>query len=174
MITLKYKDEDDRAYGLSGMAVSMYLLAHEKYIDNISLDADADYGLGFTADFFHQPNPNLSPKAVWADSLSRFNLLNGLIISNMLSRAMVRNGEAVTRELYQLMCGMLTDEGRELCSLDEDETRTLFNKNFNYFHEVFANAAVAETVRGLVAGLKRDRTLDSDAIYVCMRPLRRW
>ena len=152
----------------------MYLLDHEKYIDNISLDADADYGLGFTADFFHQPNPNLSPKAVWADSLSRFNLLNGLIISNMLSRAMVRNGEAVTRELYQLMCGMLTDEGRELCSLDEDETRTIFNKNFNYFHEVFANAAVAETVRGLVAGLKRDRTLDSDAIYVCMRPLRRW
>ena len=72
------------------------------------------------------------------------------------------------------MCGMLTDEGRELCSLDEDETRTIFNKNFNYFHEVFANAAVAETVRGLVAGLKRDRTLDSDAIYVCMRPLRRW
>lgn len=174
MITLKYKDEDDRAYGLSGMAVSMYLLDHEKYIDNLSLDAEADKGLGFTADFFHLPNPNLSPKAVWADSLSRFNLLNGLIISNLLSRAMVRSGEAVTREICQLLSGMLADEGRELCSLEEDETRTLFNKNFNYFHEVFSNTTVAETVRGMAESLKRERTLDSEAVYVCMRPLRRW
>ena len=80
MITLKYKDEEDRAYGLGGMVVSMYLLDNEKYIDSVSMDADPDEGMQFTADFFHLPNPNLSPKAVWNDSLSRFNLLNGLLL----------------------------------------------------------------------------------------------
>lgn len=173
MVTLKYKDEDDRAYGLGGMVVSMYLLENDKYIDSISLDAEADDGFRFTADFFHLPNPNLSPKAVWSDSLSRFNLLNSLLVSNLMSRALVRRSERVSREIYQLLMDKLMDEGRELCSLDNDEIKELYNKNFSYFHDVFSNATVASTVRGIVDTLKRERFLDSDALYLCMRPMRR-
>ncbi|MBD5224733.1 MAG: hypothetical protein HDS68_02030 [Bacteroidales bacterium] len=173
MVTLKYKDEEDRAYGLGGMVVSMYMLDNDKYIDSISLDAESDHGLRFTADFFHLPNPNLSPKAVWSDSLDRFNLLNSLLVSNLLSRSLVRRNERVSREIYQLLMDMLIDEGRELCSLDEDEIKQLYNKNFSYFHEVFSNDTVAETVRGIVDTLKRDRSLDNDALYICMRPMRR-
>ncbi len=174
MITLKYKDEDDRAYGLGGMVVSMYLLDNEKYIDSVSLDAEPDMGMQFTADFFHLPNPNLSPKAVWNDALSRFNMLNGLLLSNLMSRALVRHNETITRELYQLLMNMLIDEGRDLCSLDEDEIKELYNKNFSYYHEVFSNDTVNRTVREIAATLKRERSLDSEALYVCMRPMRRW
>ncbi len=174
MITLKYKDEEDRAYGLGGMVVSMYLLDNEKYIDSVSMDADPDEGMQFTADFFHLPNPNLSPKAVWNDSLSRFNLLNGLLLSNLMSRALVRHNESITREIYQLMMEMLIDEGQDLCSLDEDEIKELYNKNFSYYHEVFSNDTVNRTVRGIVDKLIQERSLDSDALYVCMRPMRRW
>lgn len=174
MITLKYKDEDDRAYGLGGMVVSMYLLEHDKYIDSVSLDAEPDMGLRFTSDFFYPHNPNLSAKAVWSDTLSRFNLLNGLLVSNLLSRALVRHNERVTRELYQLLMDKLVDEGRELCSLDEDEIKELYNKSFSYFHEVFSNDVVNRTVRGIVDTLKKERSLDNEALYVCMRPMRRW
>lgn len=174
MITLKYKDEEDRAYGLSGMVVSMYLLDNERYIDSVSLDAEPDMGMQFTADFFHQPNPNLSPKAVWNDSLSRFNLLNSLLLSNLMSRALVRHNENITRELYQLLMNMLIDEGHDLCSLDEDEIKELYNKNFSYYHEVFSNDTVNRTVRGIADMLRRERILDSEALYACMRPMRRW
>lgn len=154
--------------------MGMYLLEHERYIDSVSLDAEPDMGLKFTSDFFYLPNPNLSPKAVWSDSLSRFNLLNGLLVSNLMSRALVRHNEQVTRELYQLLMDKLVDEGHELCSLDEDEIKGLYNKNFNYFHEVFSNSTVSQTVRGIVDSLKSRRSLDSEALYVCMRPMRRW
>jgi hypothetical protein len=174
VITLKYKDEEDRAYGLSGMAVSMYLLDHEKYIDELSLDAEADKGLRFTADFFHLASPSLSAKAVWADNLSRFNLLNGLIISNLLSRAKVRSDERVNSQLYRVLGHMLAEEGKEMCSLDEDEASALYNKNFSYFEDVFDNTAVVATVRDMASQLMQRRTLNADEVYVCMRPLRRW
>ena len=91
-----------------------------------------------------------------------------------MSRALVRHNESITREIYQLMMNMLIDEGQDLCSLDEDEIKELYNKNFSYYHEVFSNDTVNRTVRGIVDKLIQERSLDSDALYVCMRPMRRW
>ena len=56
MVTLKYKDETDRAYGLSGMSVCMCMMENERFIDSVNLDSEPDKGLAFTSDFFYPHN----------------------------------------------------------------------------------------------------------------------
>ena len=56
MVTLKYKDEKDRAYGLGGMTVCMLLMDNEGFIDSVNLDAPADCGMVFSPDFYYVDN----------------------------------------------------------------------------------------------------------------------
>lgn len=174
MITLKYRDERDRAYGLGGMVVCMGVMESEKFIDKVSLDAEADHGLLFTPDFFYLSNQRMSAKTVWNDSLNHFQLVTGLMVSNLLSRAMVRNGEEVTRETVDQLLAHVTDEGKALCSLDNDEINELYTKTFNYFHRVFFNRQVAAVVNSIVDSLTEKRTLENEEVVAMLRPLSRW
>lgn len=175
MITLKYKDEEDRAYALSGMALSMYVLENEKYIDYISLDAAPDEGLHLTPEFFHiTTNQHLSAKAVWKHKLNRFKLLNGLMVANLFARTLVRHNARVTRDLYNLLLDHLVEEGQELCALDRDEVTELYNSTFNYFIDIFSHSAVQSIVSSVARQLIASRTLDLEALATPMRPLRRW
>lgn len=174
MVTLKYRDERDRAFGLGGMAVCMGVMESERYIDNISLDAETDHGIRFTPDFFYLSNPALSAKAVWNDRLNHFQLLTGLVVSNLLSRAVVRNGEDVGREVTDLLLGHIADEGKNLCSLEDDEIRELYVKTFNYFNRLFFNSEVCRVINSIVDNLEKKRTIGNEEIVALLRPLSRW
>jgi len=173
MVTLKYKDETDRAYGLSGMSVCMCMMENERFIDCINLDSEPDEGLVFTPDFFYLHNPNLSAKTLWNDSFNHFRLLTGLLLSNMMSRAMVRNREDITREMNELIIKNITDEGREVCSLEEDEIRSVYNESFAFFHRVFSHPDVATLVDRFVSSLVEHRTLSGEQVVQLLRPLMR-
>lgn len=174
MVTLKYKDENDRAFGLGGMVVCMNAMDSEKYIDYVSLDSETGQGMTFTPDFFHITNQRLSAKAVWNDSLNHFQLLTGLMVSNLLSRAMFRSHEGITRELIDLMLGHVSQEGKELCSLEDDEIKNLYDKTLSYFHRLFSSQEVDEVVHRFVDLLARRRRLENEEILAVLRPLRRW
>lgn len=174
MVTLKYKDEKDRAFGLGGMVVCMNAMESERFIDYVSLDVEADHGMAFTPDFFHITNQSLSAKTVWNDRLNHFQLLTGLMVSNLLSRAMVRGREAVTRELAELLLTHVASEGKELCSLEDDEIRSLYTKTFNYFHRLFSSPDVEGVVNRFVDLLIERRRMECEEILAVLRPLRRW
>lgn len=174
MVTLKYRDELDRAYGLGGMVVCMGVMESEKFIDKVSLDADTDRGLTFTPDFFYLSNQHLSAKAVWNDGLNHFQLLTGLMVSNLLSRAIIRHGEDVSREVIDLLLGHVADEGKSLCSLEDDEIKELYSKTFNYFQRVFYNHEVGLVINNIVDSLKEKRTLENEELIMMLRPLSRW
>lgn len=171
VVTLKYKDESDRAYGLGGMAVCMFMLEMEQYIDDISLDSKPDEGLRLTVDFFHSPNQQLSAKSVWKENLNRFQLTTGLLVSNVLSRALVRHNEDVSRELGELLISKLTEEGTSTCALEKDEIRDLYYKTFSFFHGVFSDYRVASMLNDFVNTLMEERILDRERIYNSFRAL---
>lgn len=174
MVTLKYSDERDRAYGLGGMVVCMGVMESEQFIDTVSIDAESDEGLRFTPDFFYLSNPQLSAKAVWNDRLNHFQLLTGLVISNLLSRAMLKNHESVSRELSDLLLGHISDEGKHLCSLEDDEIKALYTKTFNYFQRFFNQREVEIMVGNIVDGLIGRRTLTNEEVQMFLRPMKRW
>ncbi|MDE6629704.1 MAG: hypothetical protein K2K36_10100 [Muribaculaceae bacterium] len=174
MVTLKYKDEKDRAFGLGGMVVCMNAMESEKYIDYVSLDGEADHGMEFTPDFFQISNQRLSAKAVWNDRLNHFQLLTGLMVSNLLSRAMFRDREGISRELADLLLTHVAAEGKELCSLEDDEIKELYNKTFTYFHRLFSSPEVGEVVGRFVELIGQRRRMENEEILAVLRPLRRW
>lgn len=173
MTTLKYKDDTDRAYGLTGMSIGLCLLDHEQYIDCVNLDAEADHGIEFTPDFFLTPNQKLSAKAVWHGNLSHFRLLTGMVVANLLCRSLVKEHADLTRDLTELVIRNLQLEGAESCSLDEDETRALFNESFDYFHRVFRYPQVGALVEQFVDNLNKKRSLPGDEVLMLLRPLMR-
>ena len=172
MVTLKYKDERDRAYGLGGMVICLNAMDSERYIDYVSLDAEADAGVAFTPDFYHVVNQQLSAKAVWNDNLNHFQLLTGMLVCNLLSRAVGREEGQITRELAELLLSRVADEGKALCSLDDDEIRTLYTKTFNYFHRMFVRADVTAVVDRFVSLLSERRRMEGEEVLAVLRPLR--
>lgn len=171
MATLKYKDDTDRAYGLTGMSVCLCLMDSERFLMHLDLDSEADQGLAFTPDFYQIQNQKLSAKAVWAGNLDHFKLLTGLIISNIMCRALVRERQEITRELSDLVLKNLQSEGAELCSLESDETGRLYAESYNFFHRVFCHPQVESLVESLVGELQQKRHVEAETVLHILRPL---
>ncbi len=49
--TLKYSDETDKCYGLTGMVIGLFIYDGEQYLSSITLDGGADSSIEFTPDF---------------------------------------------------------------------------------------------------------------------------
>lgn len=173
MDSLKYNDEDDRAYGLGGMAMAMVIWDNDQYLMALNLDADPDEGLEFTPDFFMFRNPKSSPRAAWNDSVERFQLSTGLLVSNVLCRALVREKHDIAPQLRQTLVRCLHDEGSGAADLTAQEVDTIFSKAYNYFHQIFSHPTVATLAGKLVESMKKDRQLDRDAVMEILSPLRR-
>lgn len=173
MVNLKYQDQRDRAYGLSGMAVAMIVWDNDQYISALDLDAEADFGLELSADFFTVSNSSLSAKAVWNDRVAKFQLGLGLLVANVLSRAIVRGNEEISPQIRQTLVKRLQDEGRFTCGLTDGEVEALFSKAYTYFHSVFAHAAVNSLVAALAHELEERRRLDRSRVLELLAPLYR-
>jgi len=153
LVTLKYKDEKDRAYGLGGMTVCMLLMDNEGFIDSVNLDAPADCGMVFSPDFYYVDNPNLSAKAVWRKKSTQFETVAGMLISNLLARALVREQSEISRELSDLLLSNLKDEGREA-----------FYKTYSFFHRVFSHRQVGAIMDEFVDKLIKVRRMDRESV----------
>ena len=164
MVTLKYKDEKDRAYGLGGMAVCMVMMDNENFIDSVDLDAPADNGLVFSPDFFYARNPNVSAKVVWRQKSTQFETIAGMLISNLLSRALVREKTEISRELSDLLLSHLKEEGSESCSLEEDEVKDIYYKTYNFFHRVFSHQQVGMIMDEFVDVIMKNRRMNHDSL----------
>lgn len=171
--SLKYADAEDRAYGLCGMALALYIYDAEQFIDNISIDAPADLGLTLSADFFAPSNPNLSVKAVWKESFRNFQILSAMVIGNVLSRSLSRRHAELANNVKSLVFSALTDEGDASCGLTETEVESVCSRSFDYIARVLRNPTVAATVDSMVRELNLARSLDRDRILAHFLPLQR-
>jgi len=173
MDILKYKDEKDRAYGLGGMITCMYCLENERYIESVSLDNEADKGIVFTPDFYSVKNQKLSAKAVWNDEMNHFQLIAGLLMSNLMARVIVRQYEDITNDMNNSLMAMLKEEGKEHCELEEDEVADIFYNTYKFFHRIFTHREVADIINGFVSCIEQERAMDKERISNFFRLLSR-
>lgn len=162
-MTLHYINDDDRAYGLAGMAISLAALDALDRVASVSLDAEGPM-VTFSHEYYFCGSPTISPKAAWNNMLSNFNLTSAMVLSNVMARSLVRMGNEVPDEIMDMLHTEIVNEGRETCSLDEDEVDVLYNRARTYLRRIFHNERLHPAIDKLVRTLSVRRSLSGTEI----------
>lgn len=170
-LTLEYANEDDRAYGLAGMAISVAALDAIDKIAFVSLDAEGPM-VTFSHEYFFSGSPSISPKASWTHTLNNFYLTSAMVVSNVMARSLVRLGMEVPDELSSRLRKEIAEEGRESCSLEPDEIDRILGKTTTYMHRIFGNPRIRPAIEDFARTLSRRRRMSGLEIFEELRALR--
>lgn len=160
MFQLIYTNEDDRAYGLAGMAISLASLDALDKITEVFLDSDGPM-VSFRSDYYYTFSPAVSPKAVWNTLLRNLHLTTSLVAGNVMARSLVRLGEEPSIEIFENLRDLVREEGRDACSLEEEESDLLFERVMRQSRRLFHNPMLKPAVRELARVISQRRRLSS-------------
>lgn len=156
---LNYRNEDDKCYGATGMAIGLVVFDGEDMISAVSVDADPSEMIEFDNRFYFAGNPGLSAKTAWNEILRNFNLLSAMLISNVMCRSMVLDNAPVDDEVRGSLHDSISREASETCSLEQDEIDRLFDKNYSYLMRVFSHNGVQRVAHDFAETIRRERRL---------------
>lgn len=169
---LSYKSEDDKCYGITGMAIALVVFDGEDYLTSINLDAESsDAMIEFTDEFYFTGNPEFSAKSVWNHILKNFNLAMSLSVGNMLCRRLVLESRPMDRDTTKSLFNLMVEVGRESCSLESDETQHLFEKNLNYLNRIFSHHGVQSVAHEFADVLRSRRVMTRFEVIEQLRAL---
>lgn len=170
-VGLKYIDEDDKCYGVTGMAIGMMVWDCENLLSSVSLDAPAGESIGFTHEYYFSGNPRVSAKASWNQIVEHYQLSMGMLIANVMCRNLVLHHTAITNELKNLIYKYIDEEGQDTCSLESDEIKRLFEKSYSYLYRIFNHQGVQSVVHDFARSLKEQRFLSQSEVVEKLRAL---
>ena len=81
---LKYTDDQDKCYGVTGMAVSLVVWDADDMLARI--DIDSDDNIEFVPEYYFSGNPRLSAKVAWQYILKHYQASMGMMIGNVKCR----------------------------------------------------------------------------------------
>lgn len=168
---LSYKNEDDKCYGATGMAMAVVIFDGEEMLAGMDLDADPQSIMEFTSDFYFNGNPGYSAKNAWNQMLKNFNLAMALSLGNVLCRSIIYESKQPEAELTDYLRSLMIEEGSANCSLDEDETSHLFEKNCDYLTRVFNHHGVQSVAHEFAHALKARRSMTRMDVLEQLRAL---
>lgn len=157
-MTLSYSNEDDRAYGLAGMAVSLAGLDAMDRIVEISLDAEGPM-VSFSQEYYYSLNPVVSPKSVWENLMQNYHITVSMVIGNVLARSLVRLHSELPKEIERQIYSEIEAEGEETCGLEKDEIETFYNRLLSRHRRIFANPRLHPAITELAGIISRRRRL---------------
>lgn len=153
-----YSNEDDRAFGLAGMAISIASLDALDRITEIHLDAEGPM-IQFSNTYYYTSSPSLSPKAVWNNLLRNLHLTTAMVLGNVMARSLVRLGREADAEALEEVRGVVREEAVDVCSLDNEEADILFDKVLRHSRRLFYNPRLHPAVKELAGVISRRRRL---------------
>lgn len=169
---LKYIDDDDRCYGITGMAMSLVIWDADDMLAAVDLDAAPSDSIEFVPDFYFSGNPRISAKTAWSSIFRHFQISMGMTIGNVLCRRLVHHRKPLTPELRDTLLKLFDQEGADACSLDHDEVLHLFNRSYDYLDRVFSHSDVQSVARSFADLLVAQRRLSRSEAMECLMALR--
>ena len=157
-VTLAYKNEDDRAYGLAGMAISIAALNAIDRVVEVSLDSEGPM-VTFSHAYYFSGSPSISPKSTWNNMIENFHLTTSMIVGNVLARSLVRMGREAPQSLMDEIREEVRSEGADSCGLENDEIDLLYNRVVNYSRRIFANPRLQPAIEEFARLISRRRNL---------------
>ena len=171
---LKYADETDKSFGLAGMAISLMAWDAEEWLEAIDLDANADEAMCMSTEFYLTIAPRVGAKALWEQSLKRFQLTAAMTVANVACRQMVHKGHAsMPGDADSALRSALSDEGAHLCSLEDDEVSRVYGKSLAYCGRLFTHPGVKKNAGLLAPQLRSRRPLSAAEVFDVLAPLNR-
>ncbi|MBD5272461.1 MAG: hypothetical protein HDS36_05650 [Bacteroides sp.] len=162
-LTLTYLNEDDKAYGLAGMAISLAALDAMDFVADISLDADGPM-VNFSQQYYHPASPATSVKSNWDNLLHNFYITSAMVISNVMARSLVRMHSPVPKDILDTIYAEIAEEGKDTCSLEDDEIENIYSRTTSYMRRIFNNPRVMPAVDEFARTISRRRTLSGHEI----------
>ncbi len=156
--TLYYSNEDDRAYGLAGMTISLAALNAIDRVSSVTIDTDGPM-ISFSHQYYYSGSPSVSPKSTWDHLINNFYLTSAMVVSNVLARSIVRLGREVPDEIIGRIRSEIEAEGEETCSLEKDEIDALFDKMMLMSRRIFCNPRIHPAIQEFARVISRKRTL---------------
>ncbi|MCM1293062.1 MAG: hypothetical protein NC111_06940 [Bacteroides sp.] len=156
---LRYKNEEDKCYGATGMAMALVIYDGEDILSAVDLDAEPGSMVEFTDEFYFNGNPGFSAKNAWNQILKNFNLAMATSIGNVLCRHVIFENHDVDDDVKSFLRDLMISEGSDNCQLEEDESRHLFEKNFQYLDRVFHHNGVRTVAHEFARVLNSRRRL---------------
>ncbi len=155
---LSYKNEEDRTYGLTGMAVALAYMDALDRVASISLDSDGPM-VTFSNEFYYLGSQSASPKAVRRKLTENYQLTSVLAVSNVLSRCYVHEHISPADELLEPLREAIGAEGKETLDLDDDEIEQVFSRVVSYSRRIFGNLRLHPLIDKFAGTIGRRRTL---------------
>lgn len=157
-LTLTYRNEDDRAYGLAGMAISLAALNALDRVAEVSLDADGPM-VEFSNAYYFAGSPSVSPKSTWDRLVQNYHITSAMVLGNVLSRSLVRLHSDVPAEVMAQIKTGIADEGRDTCSLEDDEIQALYERTLRSTRRIFTNPRLHPAIQAFARTLSTRRVM---------------
>ena len=157
-MTLAYLNEDDRAYGLAGMVISLASLHAIDRVAEVSLDTDGPM-VEFSHRYYFPGSPSISPKASWDNLVQNFHLTTSMVVANVLARSVVRLKEEAPSDVMDKIYDEVEREGRDTCSLEDDEIENLYNNALQRARLLFHNPRLHPAIDEFARVISRKRHL---------------
>lgn len=157
-LTLTYLNEDDRAYGLAGMVISLASLHAADRIAEVNLDSDGPM-VEFSHEYYFPGSPAISPKATWDNLVQNFHITTAMVVSNILARSVVRMKEEAPESVMKEIYEEVEREGRDTCALEDDEIESLYQNATLRMRRLFQNPRLHPVIDEFARVLSRKRAL---------------
>lgn len=169
---MKYRDEEDKCYGVTGMAIGLTIFEADDLFNSITIDADGLDCISFTPAYYFMGNPAISARNAWKSVLQHYQLTSGLVIADAMCRRMFRDRGSVDKALRKSLYDAICEEGKTSCQLEEDEVDQIFEKSYRYLMKLLSNYQVQDIVRDFAHQLKTRRVLTQHEVAEELHMLR--
>lgn len=168
---LHYRNERDRSFGLAGMTLALATLEAMDDVISVSLDSAGPMVL-FSDDFYRGISQAASAKAHWQTLMRNYQITTSLALANVLARCLTNEHAADSAAMLEALYPVVEDEGKAVCSLEEDEIRSFYDNSLMQARRTFGNPRLRPYLERLVDVLKQRRTLSGREIAEELHALR--
>ncbi|MDE6489801.1 MAG: hypothetical protein K2L49_01420 [Muribaculaceae bacterium] len=168
---IKYSNEEDKSYGLTGMAISVVVWDCEHLLSAVSIDAQADEAIEMMPEYYFSGNPAVSAKTSWSRMLQNFQLSTAMLLANVMCRRMVYRRQQMNSDIREGLLRYVLEEGRESCSLDDDESTKVFDKCYSYCNRLFSHYGVMQIADEFARTLRDRRRMTRSEVIEALSAL---
>lgn len=170
-LDFKYKDEQDKCYGLTGIAMSIVIWDVENIVSDIYLGSDEVCSIKYTPQLKLDGNAGISLQNAWNKDVEDFRIAMGMILSNVLCRTYVLQHKFINHKTKQHIFDYFIEEGKRQCDLERDEVEELLSKNFEYLNRIFSHPQIQDIAHDFARLLTQRRHLTQSEIVAALQPL---
>ena len=165
MDKLHYSDENDKCYGLAGMAITLAVCDARELLTGMDIDAPAGESVAMAPDFYLRGNPRMPAKYVWTRTLGHFRLAVELVLGNLMCRRYVRDRKGLARETADSLRALVRQDADEHCALETDEAHRLFEEAYDLADRIFRHSGVHDIAHEFAEMIAGRRSLDAVEIF---------